>query len=364
MMLKIKKNKLIYYKVTYSNTYHRMNNPSRINNSINNIRGYDNLFVIEESIPMNYSHKNSMYEGLDISLTSPNDVTITGSDKLSESELESVKGIDSSIIIDSDMMLYTKKRNIWSATSTMQHMTNFNTDSSDNPQVDSNIFQVFISEMVRDKCWNQKDVDGFIQNIKNISEFMNEDLDNDDRLEMVLNPKYYNVIHNILDNLDTINVVCTLGTGNKCNMIENPEHKAIIKKQVQIIGKLVEIYTPIFIRMILMIDRIIGELSSENSCNLDPVYLKTIELIKNRVVSAMYMNSLINKTRQEQNEVLRQMSNGYNDKNTDNIVMNYSENSIEHYDNIDPKKPFSNYVMIFIIVVLIGIVIYVIYNNE
>jgi hypothetical protein len=307
---------------------------------------------------MNYSHKNSMYEGVDISLTSPSDVTITDSDKLSESELESLKGIDSSIFIDSDMMLYKNNSNNWSATSTMQHMTNSNT------QVDSNVFQVFVSEMVRDKCWNQKDVDSFMQNIKNISEFMNEDYNDEDRLEMLLNPKYYNTIHNLLDNLDTINVVCTLGTGDKCNMIENPEYKAIIKEQVRDIGKLVEIYTPIFVRMILMIDRIIGELSSENSCNLDPVYLKTIELIKNRVVGAIYMNSLNNKPQKEQNEILRQMSNSNDDKKNVNVV-NHSENPIEHYNNtIYSKWSLSNYFMLFIVVALICIVIYIIFNNE
>jgi hypothetical protein len=314
--------------------------------SLANDGTYGQFTTTNDSLPINY--KNIIYEGMDIALSSPSDVIISDSDKLSESELDSIPGFesDNNTNFNINNMPYIPNRKNWSPTSTMQQMVNKNGD-----QVNSDIFQVFIAEMIRDKCWSRKDINEFINNVKIMKDFMNNTKNSEDRIAMLLDPKYYNTIHDMLDKLDTINVMCTLRAGDKCNMINNPQHKNIMKKQVQVIGKLVDIYAPIFARIILLTDRLTTDLSSEDACNLDPIYLNTVKTIKSRVIGSLYMNRISNKTPKEQRDILRQMSNSNNIVNNSNI-------QVEHYGNSNNVNWSFGICFILIFVIMIVLFFY------
>lgn len=243
--------------------------------------------------------------------------------------------------------------NDWSASETLHQMTSAST------QVNSNIFEIFISEMIRDKCWNKTDVNEFVANMQKLSELMNQKSNNGDMFAMLLNPQYYNAIYSLMDKLDTINVMCVLRTGNKCDMIKDPRQKEIIKSQVQLIGKLVDIYMPIFVRMILLLEKLVADASNEKACNLDPVYLNTLNKIKNRVVSAVYMNRLANRSYLDQAKELRMISNN----GLDNSSMVQNDVLKEGFDSGTYKtltgSTSGDYIITLIIVLIIAYIIYI-----
>lgn len=272
-------------------------------------------------------------DSIDILSASPADVVIPEHDKLTESEIESISGIET----DSESYLSTTSENYseierhynsdkkyWSATDTIQQIVDLS-----GPMVNSDVFQVFISELIRDKCWTQEDVQGFMQIMRDITHFMNEIKNDSDIYSMLLNPKYYNIMHELLDKFDTINVMCILSTGNKCSMILNKNKKNIIKRQIQLICNLIDVYTPVFVRMILLMEKITNDLINNSEYDLNQNYLDNLSKIKSRVISSVYINRLKNKTPVEQRDILRKLSN----KNMDTTSMVLPESNSDVITN-------------------------------
>lgn len=339
-------------------------------------RSYDESQYSEESVPMSSESESesmlqtSSEESESINSSAPADVVISESEKISESESESVSGINSDE--ESDESLLYAETNIsggmgniispyqesevlseaeagnWSAVATMEEMVR-----AEGPQVSGQTFQVFVSEMIKDKCWEEQDFTDFMQSMKSIQTLINAQSD-DDRMALLMNPKYFNAIHDILDKLDTINVVCAFGTGDKCAMIADPKNREYMRQQVMVIGKLVDIYTPIFVRMILLMEKFTKELSQEQSCNLDPSYLATIKMIKERVVGTLYMRKMQNQEFLAENRMLRDMSNG---------IDNSQELLSEHFsDNCNSGS--SDYLLTFLLLVVAGVIIYIIVSRN
>lgn len=374
-------------KQTRSNTMSRSNltdtnfmNRARITcacvDSQSNDYSYDESQYSNESVPMSSDSESesivqnsSSEESESVYSTAPPDVVISESEKISEFESESVSGISSDQESDESTMFAEINVNNpyvpvttsphtpinkpedeiqnWSATATMEEMVR-----AEGPQIRDQTFQVFVSEMIRDKCWDEEDFKDFMQSMQTIQVLINAQTD-DDRLALLLNPKYFNAIHDILDKLDTINVMCAFGTGNKCAMIADPKNREYMRQQVMVIGKLVDVYTPIFVRMLLLMEKFTKELSQEQSCNLDPNYLATINMIKERVVGTLYMRKIQNMDPSSQNKALRDMSN-----DTGEI-----EDSTEHFtDNCNSGS--SDYLLTFLLLIVAGVIIYIIVSRE
>jgi hypothetical protein len=242
----------------------------------------------------------------------------------------------------------------WSPSKTIETVVN-----KGGPNVNNNVYQVIVSEMIKDKCWKEEDYIDFVKNMKYIREIIDATSD-DTRLEMVLNPKYFNAIHNAIDKLDTINVVCLFGTGNKCDMINDPVHREFMKKQVILLGRLVDIYVPIFVRIILLIEKFTKDLSAPESCKLDPVYLSTIQMLKKRIVGSLYMRKLNkqNSNFTEKNALLRSMSN-------ETETESKNETEIETFcDKSHSNEHETDYTTILFFLIVAVILIYVVLQSE
>lgn len=248
------------------------------------------------------------------------------------------------------------QKGTWSPTKTIETVVN-----KGGPNVNNNVYQVIVDEMIKDKCWKEEDYVGFVKSMGHIREIIDATSD-DKRLEMVLNPKYFNAIHDAIDKLDTINVVCLFGTGNKCAMINNPAQRKTMKKQVMLLGRLVDIYVPIFVRIILLIEKFTKDLSTPESCNLDPVYLSSIQMLKKRIVGSLYMRKL-NKQKgnfTEQNELLRHMSN-----ESDQESKNDTEYEKETFCSKSKMYEYeTDYITILFFFVVAAILIYVLVQSK
>lgn len=272
--------------------------------------------------PLNRKKMEYATNLMDMSLAAPPNVAIPMDAHLSERDIGTVSGVEADYESSFDSETYSEvdkklgKKN-WSAVETVQLMVQQNGEN-----INRDIFQIFINEMVKNKCWDEQDVYEFNNNMAIIAELMDNTLndtldgttysDNKNMIDLLLNPRYYNAIHNVLDKLDTINTMCILGTGDKCNMIADVTQREIIKQQVRLIGDIVRIYMPIFIRLVLLIEHISIKLTDDNVCNLDPIYIETIKKIKEHLIGTLYMHKLGNKSFEKQNMILKQMSNNDN----------------------------------------------------
>lgn len=237
---------------------------------------------------------------------------------------QQISGIDAEYT-DSEEEIYqakSNKKSNWSPTETLHVMT------KNNNQVDLDVFQVFIKEMLRDKCWNKKDMEDFHDILKTVMTMMMSAKTDDELISVILNPKFYNAIHALLDKLDTMNAVCVLSTNNKCDMIKDPFIREKMKKQVQIMTKLIDIYTPVFIRLILMDENFAKKLSDEKTCDFDPYYLETYKNVKSKLIGSLYMRKLADKSYEEQNQILKNMSN-----KTSPLIIKNPPKSIVHVDS-------------------------------
>jgi hypothetical protein len=240
----------------------------------------------------------------------------------------------------------------WSATATMEEIVR-----AEGPQVNDQTFQVFVNEMIKDKCWGEEDYKEFIQSMQTIKTLTDAHTDVD-KMGLIMNPKYFNAIHDILDKLDTVNVICAFGTGNKCAMITDPKNRDLMRQQVETIGKLVDVYTPVFVRMMLLMEKITGDLSQEQSCNLDPAYLATIKMIKERVVGTLYMRKIQDGDWVSQNKSLRDMSNGVRDSQIlpEQISAQYNQVNQNIQSNQNSESNYE-YLFLFLFFVVIFAVI-------
>ena len=88
----------------------------------------------------------------------------------------------------------------WSPTETIKIMTDANT------QVNSDIFQIYINEMVTDKCWHEEDVYEFHNLMKLVIPIISAKT-YDDIMISLLNPKFCTAMICLLDRLDTMNAI-------------------------------------------------------------------------------------------------------------------------------------------------------------
>jgi hypothetical protein len=187
----------------------------------------------------------------------------------------------------------------WSPTKTIETVVNNN-----GKDVRNDVYQVMVSEMVRDKCWNEKEYLEFAKSM-NLIKKLTDNMSSDERLKLLFDPVYYGAIHDAIDKLDTINAMCIFGTGNKCEMINNPKFKNVMKQNVMLIGKIVDIYAPIFMKIILLTERYAKELSDPKTCNLDPEYLNTIKKLKEMMSGSLYMRNLKRNNTQDASSIQR-----------------------------------------------------------
>ena len=375
-----------------------------------NAYSYDESQYSNDSIPMSSDlESETMIQNPSLIESSyPPNIMVSESEKISESESESVSGISSDQESDESIM-YTKTQNTtsgngmgnmngdmgnmpgmenmngdmgnmpgmgnmngnmgnmpgmgnmngnmgntaWSATETMKDMV-----MTEGSQINNHTFQVFVNEMIKDKCWEEKDLKDFMKSMQTIKDIVNTQ-NNDDILALLLNPTYFNVIHDILDKLDTINVVCAFGTGDKCTMISDPTNKARMQKQVLTITKLVDAYTPIFVRMLLLMESFTQKLSQEQACNLDPNYLETVKMMKERLIGTLYMRKIQNLDFASQNKALRDMSNGVNESQQI-ITEKFSNNC----NSRSADNQYTDNLLIFLIFIVVGIIIYIIMSKS
>lgn len=262
-------------------------------NSESELSSNESSFVSESEWVETESY-NHVYD------SSPEDVIIPESEKIDESDIISGETYDEDII---NVHSIGSNKSEWSATETINNIVDRG------PKVNNNAFQNFIREMIQEKCWSDEDVAGFAESMAKIKDLAAA-TDRDKQMELLLNPKYYDTIHDILDRLDTINAVCVMGSGNKCNMIKNQKHRETMKKQVALIGRVVDIYTPIFIRILLLIENFTKDLTEAETCELDPEYLHVIRKLKDRIVGSLYMRRLSGVSGStQQNKILREMTN-------------------------------------------------------
>lgn len=224
----------------------------------------------------------------------------------------------------------------WSATATM------NMAVQDGKMTDET-YQTFVDELVRDKCWNKKDADEFSKLMEEV-DYMIKNTTEDNMTDMLLNPNYYNKINKIFDKLDTINVMCALSVGDKCDNIKKPENKKIIHQQIDMIGELVDIYTPIFIRSFLLLDKFINETSK--TCKLDQQYIDAMDELRKRFEGSIYYRKMAkadynNNNNNNNSQDLKNMSN-QNDVSSDNSGTS-SDSTGNNY----------NWFVIFLLIVLI-----------
>jgi hypothetical protein len=331
---------------------------------------------------VNHTHKYSEYDH--VYKTAPSDVVIPESDKIDESE--SIEGSHSDSEtedmhrrVDMNETSYVelelqraKIKQEWSPTKTMESIVN-----KTGPHVNNDVYQVLVGEMVKDKCWNDDDFISFIKSMSLIRELTNTTNDSK-RLELLLNPQYYNAIHDAIDKLDTINVVCVFSTGDKCERINNPVHREIMKKQILLLGRLVDIYTPIFIRIILLIEKFTKELSQPGICNLSPTYVNAIKALEDRIIGSLYMRRL-NKMKDypEKHAYLKHMSMKSKD---DNMHESDTEVELNPKPESDTHETFvssypidqssslnyqpSDYFVTILFLLVVGLIIYILFMGK
>jgi hypothetical protein len=212
----------------------------------------------------------------------------------------------------------------WSPTETINIMV-----GSDN-KVAIDIFQIYVKEMLRDKCWSKTDMEEFHRLMKTIVTMMEMCKTDDEMMTTILNPKFYNTIHYLLDRLDTMNAICVMSTDNKCDMISDPKNREKMKQQINIITKLIDVYAPIFIKLMLMDDKIIKELSQEKLCDIDPEYMEIGKNLQSKLIGIIYMRKLSGKSHEEQMKLLKKLSNDVTDVANKQIssISSANENSL------------------------------------
>ena len=66
-------------------------------------------------------------------------------------------------------------------------------------------------------------------------------------------------------------------------------------EQVKVVGRMIDIYTPIFTKMILLTEKTLNGMNKAcPSSQLDPAYLGTLQKIKSKLLGAIYTRKLAN----------------------------------------------------------------------
>jgi hypothetical protein len=304
-----------------------MNNHTK---HITKYQSYDENDYANDSIQSDSEISDSEF---DISLSSPPDIILLDEDKIDDSE--SIHGIHS----DHDDNLFTiirvQESNIgtkyWSAIATMEEMI-----KSEGININSSTFQIFIDEMIKDKCWNDKDLHNFIEIMTLLTNIVkNIDDANNLILELIINPNYFNIVVRLIDDLDTINALCALGTDKKCDLIVDKNKREYVYNQITLIEKLVDIYMPVFARMLIMIEKFLND-----NNKIDSKYIISLEIIKTRIMGIIYMREM-KKIEMKKIEMSR-------------LIIN--KNEIHEINKKESDN--SNYILMFLLLVVICVIIY------
>jgi hypothetical protein len=273
----------------------------------------------------------------------PQDVVVPSDDKINP-DLESVTGLDPELGCET-CVDYGEKQNNWSAMTTVEEIVNKNGTA-----VNLNVFQIFVQEIINDKCWNEQDFKDFVNNMKLIKRIM--DIKNDeDRMAMMMNPVYSNAIQNLLKGLDTINIICVFGTGDKCDKINNAKQRHIMKQQVHAIGKIVDLYTPIFVQLILLLEKL-------ESQDIDPEHLETITMIKKKLLGSLYMRQ---QAKRNTRQPIKRLTDNQS-KQQNNPLNPVTKN--ETFTVSTTGSSESDYIFIFLLVVIVVIIVYWIVRSD
>ena len=164
-----------------------------------------------------------------------------------------------------------------------------------------------VNDAIKNNCISSDNMTNIMKSIGSLQNLMNNR--SIKPLDLIKNPEFYNTIHDILDNLDEVNAVCVLNmNGQKCQSIAGLNKNPEILEQLQLLNTLLTIYMPIFIRIILLIENVLNNLSNEPSCNIDSSYLESIKMLKNRIIGSMYMDNINTLNFKDANNTLRKMS--------------------------------------------------------
>lgn len=310
-------NRLIYDDIDKSDSVPLPHSPEE-SNSTDDTDSTDSTFDMN-SYSMGES-SNSIYDA------SPEDVILTQEEKISDGDTImsgiNINDMNNEIVTSTNKSKkthnkhhrYNIKDNIkdtlkqyrdvakrWSASATMEEMVRQTSqESSVQAQVNSDTFQVFVQELVRDKSWNEKDFIEFINSARVVAEIIATEAP-DKILAMLSNPKYYGAIYDILDKLDTLNVLSVLGTGNKCEMIRDPQLRTKVKRQIMLTGRLIDMFTPLLAMMITTIDKIVPDSgvlsestsdSESNSRSCESAYIDIAIMLKKRATNCLLMRRL------------------------------------------------------------------------
>lgn len=165
----------------------------------------------------------------------------------------------------------------WSPTETVKKYV-------ENNKMDGDMFNTFTKSFVRDKCWNENDFKTFMFISNELNKMIQKTKNENEKIDLLLNPNFYGYYHVMLDKLDTLNVMCLLN--NKCESISNILNKQKIKEQAEKMIQLIDIYGPVFYRVVDLFDRKLKNIDSK--CNIDPVYFELTDKIKSHLLSTNY----------------------------------------------------------------------------
>jgi len=249
-------------------------------------------------------------------------------------------------------------RSNWCASEKMRHMMRLNQNEGVMSRVD---FEKFIKEMLDKKCWNIRNVVEFqrtMRHINGLMEWVNGSSEN--MITLLSDPKFYNLLNKLGDDLDTINVVCTV-EGN-CHNIDNEIGDKMIR-QARVLGMLIDVYGPIIARFINAFNNLpelinkCDESSISDSgqreiiCDVDPNIIIKIGSIRDNFVKAV----LERKQKKLKNETSDPTA--FYLKKT----MQNSDKNIEHYQNSEILLSGSDSLYLLLLFMIIGFFIYTIY---
>lgn len=296
-----------------------------------------------------------MEEGeIDIVKYSPPDVVIPEADVLSEDEIYAVSGIDAESETINDSEMYSEIETIPPEID-MTDESSVETSNDDNGK---NQFQMFVEDLIS-KRWTRKDIDDFVKNIRQLSLLTNNEISYDDKLGMMTNPEFRSMAFDMVNKLNTINIM--IGMNNNCNInaIIDPNQQQIIRKQSHIMATLVNVYKPMLIRLNFMIDRLTTDLNVEQ--NVDANIHLDESVLNDWVTLRTGINKLLEsvKTRIEMNKM-----NKMNKLNKMN-KMNETERSVEPFvEHCNDCESTGNYFITLCVIVLLGLLIYMLFYRK
>jgi uncharacterized protein YcbK (DUF882 family) len=186
-----------------------------------------------------------------------------------------------------------------------------------------------VGNMKKNKCLEPQDLSKITQYADSLQSLVSQ---SPNPMGALSNPQFVNTIHDLLDELDKVNVVCAATTNTKCDMVSNVNKQGL--PMLEIANTMLNVYSPILVRVILMIEKITNNLSKEKACNLDPKYVESVKNLKQRLVGSEYMKNINGLKYKEANNKLRMMSVNSLNNNIEKFEITANNININTYDVI------------------------------